>query len=565
MNKLFRFKSVRTKMLFGFSIILLFVIVLSTYNFLADRKTNSGSNQIVHEQLPILVNGKNLAHNTVHRLALARGYILFGDINYKNEFLSYSETDDDIQQQILKVNDSEEVHKLFAQMDEWRNMIEKQVFPAFDENNKDLAMEIISKEVEPLTIEIIDKLDQLTAAREDLVSQIGQNIVATGEQSMLIGIILSIIVIVLGLVIALLTARSISNPINLVMDRMNAIASGDLSLKPLKVTLTDEIGRLMDATNKMNEDMRELLVQINEVSNTVSSQGEELTQAANEVSIGSEQVASTMQQLASGSEIQADHASNLSSAIQAFSEKIAEANNNGEAIRDVSTEVLQLTTDGYELMSRSTSQMSQINNIVRTAVQDVQNLQHRSQQITELVEVIEGIAEQTNLLALNASIEAARAGENGQGFAVVAAEVGQLAEGVAESVTDITGIVNDIQEETKNVTSSLQGGYTEVEAGTKEVTETGKTFNEISKAVKDMVNNIHGITNHLKDISEESIGVSSSIQEIASISEESAAGVEETTASAQQTSSSMEEVTASADHLANLATELNELVLHFRL
>src|SRR5699024_4593667 len=128
----------------------------------------------------------------------------------------------------------------------------------------------------------------------------------------------------------------------------------------------------------------------------------------------------TMQELASGAESEANHASDMSENIGIFIGKINEANNNGQIAQHKSTDVLEMTNEGFKSMDQSTEQMQKINNIVREAVDKVQNLDEQSQQISELVSVIQSIADQTNLLALNAAIEAARAGEQGKGFAVVA-------------------------------------------------------------------------------------------------------------------------------------------------
>src|SRR5699024_2018577 len=126
------------------------------------------------------------------------------------------------------------------------------------------------------------------------------------------------VVLVLAIVISFLTTRNVTKQIKLVMVRMKNIAIGDLSHPPLQVTSKDEIGQLVTATNHMNDQMRDLLNQINTVSETVSSQSEELTQSAGEVKEGAEQIASTMQELASGSETQATSASDLSSTMQLF-------------------------------------------------------------------------------------------------------------------------------------------------------------------------------------------------------------------------------------------------------
>src|SRR5690625_5083725 len=211
-----------------------------------------------------------------------------------------------------------------------------------------------------------------------------------------------------------------------------------------------------------------------------------------------------MKEIADGTETQANHSNQLSSAMGMFVSKIDEVNNNGIDMQASSNDVLEMTENGFSLMKSSTTQMNTIHEIVRNAFSEVHKLSEQSQKIYELVNVIEDIAEQTNLLALNAAIEAARAGEHGQGFAVVANEVRKLAEGVSDSVTDITKIVIDIQDETKNVAESLQSGYREVEQGTNQIIETRETFNSISSAVEEMVSNIHNVTNNLTDIAGES-------------------------------------------------------------
>lgn len=373
------------------------------------------------------------------------------------------------------------------------------------------------------------------------------------------------VTLLIGLIIIWLLSNSIARPIGIVTEHMNRLAKGDLTQEQLTLKSKDETGRLAQAMNHLQTNLKDMISSVADTSSRLTNHSQTLNQSASEVRTGSDQVAVTMQELASGSETQASHSSDLAYNMSAFTTVVEQANEKGQLIYDTSNQMLDMTTQGKTLMTHSSNQMSHIHKIVQEAVQKVSGLDHRSKEVSKLVYVIKDIADQTNLLALNAAIEAARAGEHGRGFAVVADEVRQLAEQVTASVTDITQIVDGIQTETLSVTDSLQLGYQEVEKGSEEINETVKTFNHIDQALKDMVDRVQEISSNLAEIATNSQKMHTSIEEIASISEESAAGIEQSSASIQQTSSSMEEVAASSDELAQLAEQLNELVKQFKL
>ena len=378
-------------------------------------------------------------------------------------------------------------------------------------------------------------------------------------------IIVTVAALVIGIIIIWLFANRISNSIRLAADRMRHLAQADLSQEPLLIRSKDETGILADTMNQMQVKLKDMITNISNNSEIINSHSEQLTQAANEVKQGSEQVAATMQELAAGSEKQADHASELAATTGTFTDKMVEASEHGALIGQASSQILNLTKDGSELMESSTNQMVKVDQIVRDSVKKVDDLDNEVHNISQLVEVIKGVADQTNLLALNAAIEAARAGEQGRGFAVVAGEVRKLSEQVASSVSDITNIVSRIQSEFNTVTESLQAGYREVEQGTNQIKMTKETFDYISASVTEMVNNISEMTTQFSEMAASSQEMNGSIQEIAAISQESAAGIEETSAATQQTNSSMEEVAGSAEKLSELAEDLQGLIRRFKL
>ncbi|MCT2535954.1 methyl-accepting chemotaxis protein [Aquibacillus koreensis] len=563
-TNLLAFKSIRARIMFGFSIVIALVAILGITIGLSMNAVKSDTERIMDEELPILLANEKLQINITERISAAQAYVLYGTPNYVQRFDNLSEESIELEQSLLdSMQDTTELEAIISQTRDLEEYIRNDVFQAYADGKENMAGLNLGT-VNSKYVAIRSAYMTFVEDQETTMENKGKDLVSSANASMIVTVVISVLVILVSVAIGFVV-NLISKPIRQVSERMEQIANGDLSHDPLESKSSDEIGVLVAATNKMNENLQELLGKISNVSDSVSGQSDYLTQAASEVKEGSYQVASTMQELSSGAETQANHASELATAMATFSEKVNQANISGEVVYESSQEVLGLTQEGRNAMDLSISQMKMIDQIVQEAVDKVKGLDQQSQKITKLVGVIKDIADQTNLLALNAAIEAARAGEHGRGFAVVADEVRKLAEQVSLSVTDITQIVTSIQSETNSVTDSLTGGYKQVEGGMNQVISTGETFERINNALIEMSEGIKSISTNLSDIASNSEEMNKSVEEIAAVSEESAAGIEQTSASVQQTTTSMEEVSASSKELAGLTESLNDLIARFKL
>ncbi|MGG4180086.1 methyl-accepting chemotaxis protein [Virgibacillus pantothenticus] len=565
MKRLMRFNRVKHKLFISYIIIVFVLIVVGAYSFYNAFKANQQVELMVSSKLEAVQLAEGLRANISEQDALARGYLLYEEENLRRQYEDIQTKGNELLKALQNLVASKQVTELSNTLQDWHRAVDDS-FNLYEADDKEEAINVMTTEAETLGSEKIEPLvQQVLDVETKKLENEKKKIVSEAQDAQTWIIVSTVGLILLVIVIASVTVKSVSKPLVRLSARMKDIAKGKVHMEPLSIHSKDEFGQMMETTNKISDNLNIILHKITVVSETVNNYGKSFSLSAKEVMEGAEQIATTMQELAAGSETQANRASDLAINMEAFTNKVSETNEQGKLIGQASQEILTMTEEGDQMMKSSSEQMSQIDLIVKDAVDKVKQLDEQSQEINHLVQAIKDIAEQTNLLSLNAAIEAARAGEHGKGFAVVADEVRKLAEQVSDSVSDITQIVTHIKQNSASVAGTLQNSYEEVEAGTSQILATQQTFSGITMFVSEMVQIIKNMATHLQEMKENSSQMNEAIQDIASVTEESSAGIEQTAASAQQSSGSMGEVVDQSKELFNLGNELNEIVDQFQL
>ncbi|MDG5473312.1 methyl-accepting chemotaxis protein [Jeotgalibacillus sp. ET6] len=550
-------KKLKWKLLVYFLGVILLIIGLSGFTVFKVNEMNAHTKEMVDSDMAMLTLDQEKKYNISQQIALTRGYLLYGEQDYKERFLALSEQNDQISEQLQELSAGSDVSSVLTIARVWQDNVEQRVFSMYDSGREEEARVFFRSNYEPTARSLMDSLTTLSEEQQAKMDLAILENEAQAENMILTIVVVTSIVLAASFGLSMLAAHRITKPIRMVTSRMKAIARGQLPADPLIINSKDELGTLVNTVNEMNTQLRHLVSDINSVSSTVLSRGSMLSSHASEVREGSSQIASTMIELADGAGIQAESSSSLSHKITAFSNEISSSASLGEQARDTAEKTLVLTKEGAANMSETIQKVQDINHNFKLAMNRVEGLDSQTENISQLVQVIQQIADQTNLLALNAAIEAARAGEHGRGFAVVADEVRKLAEQVSSSISGITSIILTIQTESKEVVEVLKQGYGLVEEGTDQMEKTNQSFSSINDQVKQVSAEITTVANSLYDVVKRTNEINQNIEQIAAVSEEAAAGIEETSASAEDAYSTMQQVFETAKDLEQDAEQLN--------
>ena len=131
---------------------------------------------------------------------------------------------------------------------------------------------------------------------------------------------------------------------------------------------------------------------------------------------------------------------------------ISETSNHVRNCIDIANLVQENTKSGANIMdelSIGLEGIQQTNNHLQEILKTIEEIGSKT-------EVINSIVQKTELLSFNASIEAARAGEQGKGFAIVAVEMGKLAQTSGSAAMQIEKLIGDSRRFVAEIVKSVE-------------------------------------------------------------------------------------------------------------
>jgi len=410
-----------------------------------------------------------------------------------------------------------------------------QVLAAYRQRNYAQAERLITDQLTPVWMEGRKHLNTVIERNREAADQASSAIVgavATAKGSMIVSLALAIVA---AGVCGLLLLRAITAPMRAMVEALDRLRSGDLSMR-LNLDRKDEFDAVQTGFNEMAESLATLVSQAQRSSVQVTTSVTEIAATARQQQATATETAATTTEIGATSREIAATSRDL---VRTMTE-----------VTSAADQASVLAGSGQQGLARMEETMHQVMGAADLVNAKLAILNEKAGNINQVVVTIVKVADQTNLLSLNAAIEAEKAGEYGRGFAVVATEVRRLADQTAVATYDIEQMVREIQSAVSAGVMGMDKFSEEVRRGMFEVQQVGEQLTQIIHQVQALAPRVLMVNDGMQA---QATGAEQINQALAQLSDAST-----------QTVESLRQASSAIDELSQVAVGLRGGVSRFK-
>ncbi len=555
------------KIFISFFVITLLIILVSFIGLNGMNTLENSYEVIINDNLPVETLVKDARALNLEQAAAVRGYMLYKDeqyVNQYNEVLNQLETIyKNIENKISTAESKEFLSKLKKANGEYNQGVQV-IFGMVKDGKMDEAI-AYGKNIKGSVLEIQKLVDNWST----YVNRLNSDIVSETKNDMEDRITLSFIIILISLLgaaaIGFVLTMSIARPVKALTRAAAMVSEGDLTQEVPRIKSRDEIYELGNAFKQMVNNLRGLIVNVSNASQELVASSEELAASSEEVTKVSEQISVAVTELARGASEQAISSEKGNAKILQTVEGLSQIAEDMAQSEKMMEEAKDAVNNGEDTVKDQEAKVRQNNETSLEVAAAITELSDKSKEIGQILEVIRGISDQTNLLALNAAIEAARAGEAGKGFSVVADEIRKLAEQSNSSVKQIDLIIKEVQAGVSSAVDKMDKSKAVVHEQTKSLENTIAAFDNIASVVETLSHKVVQVAEASSALSKNAVQAGDEMTGIASVAQQTAASTQEVAASTEEQASTVHQITEAAEGLSQLALQLQESIMKFRI
>ena len=606
------------KLYTNFGIILTMVVVLFLVNWAAVRREHAAKDAAA-ASLKLADSTNAVRFQMMQNRLYLSNYLLSGDTREVDRMNEGLRTLNEKLEQGKDLANSDQVKTALAKVQQLEQAWSKEFAQPLIDKRKDvdsgnatvaeLQIYYLQKDASSWVKNSTDTIDLADGENRKLVEERRQSDEGAANWTIIISLLSTLLALSLGAAIAYRTAKSITQPLNDLMnvargigntgdlehnidlnrddeigelartfDKMvtylkemagvsESIAGGDLTLevKPRSShdTLGNAFARMVEGLAGLVRSVRDASSQVASASNQVAGASDDAAKVGLQASSAIDEVTSTMhemsvnvQNMVKSTQVQASSVSETSASIDQMVASIQRVADTAKVLLDISNRSREEVHNGIGTMEKATDGLNRINTTITSSGQIIGALGQRADDIGKIIEVIDDLAEQTNLLALNAAIEAARAGEHGLGFAVVADEVRKLAEKSAQSTKEISELIQSIQKEARKAVENMDRSTSIVNEGLELGGELNSALRKISNVVTEVYKFAQEIGAATNEQSHGSSQIARATTRLNEITHEINSAVEEQASGAQAVVKAMERMRELVQQSTSGSTEL---------